>query len=281
MASKRKLIRQAVAAILGTASGDPPVYPTAAGANVFPFRARNVPSGRLPAICVYTRRDRLDNNYNGLQSRELGLTVEILAKANEDLDDTLDDIALTVETLLDADDTFGETAERSYFEETIVGLFSEGANIYGSASLTYRVDYVQEPVLPEDLDDFLLAQIGVDIDGVGDVLTGDEYDLTVGRYYHLIGGDWTGRTTGDFFIAAAADAAAFTSPDQMVQEIGTIKTGDADDLPEGVLYRIIEGTINGKTSGIYEASAADEADFTSADQVVCLIDHRTVVTIPQ
>jgi len=99
MAHHRKIIRDAVAAVLTTAD-------TAAGDKVYTSRSRPVPEQTLkqsPVLSVYTADEtsRKTADSHALE-RVLMVSIEGLAAGGDDLDDTLDNLAEQVEAAINA-----------------------------------------------------------------------------------------------------------------------------------------------------------------------------------
>lgn len=132
----RKIIRDAVVSRLTGLS--------ATGARVYPTRTYPVDVDSLPALCVYTLSeessvDSLGTN-RGL-SRRLDLIVEAVARVNATLDDTLDAIALEIETAIAADPTLGGLAKDCTLASTRIAVRGEAEKETGAAVLTYSVTY--------------------------------------------------------------------------------------------------------------------------------------------
>jgi hypothetical protein len=134
---ERKAIRDAVVAQL---SGQ-----TAAGARVFASRQSSVKKVELPAICVYTDSEEVDEESADSSprwlKRKLLLAVEVWAGAASGVDDVLDALALEVETAMDSDDSLGGTAFWSWPASTEVGLTEIGNQPVGCCRMLYTVVY--------------------------------------------------------------------------------------------------------------------------------------------
>lgn len=137
MAHPRKLIRQAVVAQLIAAS-------TAAGSRV--EATREIPRRRTtePAIGVYTPTETNESDTRSAP-RELKRSTEVIIEAivvgTSGVDDALDDIAEEIEDALDADDTFGGTANESNYVGTDLETIEDGARTVGLVRLTYNAVY--------------------------------------------------------------------------------------------------------------------------------------------
>lgn len=78
------------------------------GARVSANRVHVFESLDLPALRVYAEsEDKQDELMGGRQQRRVTFTIEALAKQNSALEDTLDQIALEVETAIAIDQTLG------------------------------------------------------------------------------------------------------------------------------------------------------------------------------
>ena len=164
----RRLIRDAFVAVL---TGLPTT-----GANVFKSRVRALwETEELPALLVYTQDDRAEifNEAPRRYERTASVAVEIVARANDDLDDVLDGIADEVEAALFdnpyllVSDGQGGTVARSadtVLTTTEIKILKEGDTEIGAARLTFDATYYQDA--PADVsttgnpDD--LATVGLD-----------------------------------------------------------------------------------------------------------------------
>lgn len=134
MTSKRKTIRHAIANVL--------LNNTSAGAHVYASRTRKLSKESLPAILVYTNNEDVEvfNESPREYRRTLTLGIEIAARADDDLDDTLDDIAQEVERILSENQTPGGADTLLLTGATIV-LNADGDNQHGGCVLTYDAIY--------------------------------------------------------------------------------------------------------------------------------------------
>lgn len=152
------MIRQAVVDLLATPVDD--VYPTDAGANVFKSRVRAIWAEELPCICVYVRSDdaSIFNESPIEYRRDAEIVVEISARLDDDLDDTLDTIAAQVERVLILNETLKPDGwPNDYWPEIRLGNTSitlngqDGDNQHGAAIITFGCRYFQDA--PEDITD--------------------------------------------------------------------------------------------------------------------------------
>jgi len=98
----RKQIRDKIVTLL--------IGKTDAAANVFPSRVRPIEEESLPTLQVYANSESVSIWQEAPREyeRKLSLSIQITAKANDSLEDTLDHIAEQVEDLLRQDHTLGE-----------------------------------------------------------------------------------------------------------------------------------------------------------------------------
>lgn len=154
MAHQRKLVRQAVVALLTNA--------TSAGARVFDTRRAPHKRSLLPAIVVYTLREP-DVVESGEAPRELERVVraEIAGYVADTeavpLGDAMDDLAEQIEAVMDANRYLGGAAAESVLESTEMMVPTEDDRSdppVGIVVLTYAVTYRTEPTVGP-LDDFI------------------------------------------------------------------------------------------------------------------------------
>jgi hypothetical protein len=157
MAHPRKLIRQAVVALLAGAN-------TAAGARVQGTRVEPHKKSQLPAISVYTLREPVDQAAsNDTAPRELTRDVKLEITgwvAHSDVlpvDDAMDDLAEQIEAAMDADPYLGGKAADSILEDTVMQVLEDDGRsdpLIGIVTLTYSATYRTSPAAPANLDDF-------------------------------------------------------------------------------------------------------------------------------
>ena len=147
----RTLIREAVAARL---SADlPKVDPRITPARISIHRATPLFAGKLPAILIYTRDERIENQPNadpGLRYRKLELSIEIVASGDAAAEEA-DTLAQAVEAILDSDESLGLLVEGTRLTRTEVDQGGEGDTPILAALLTFEVSYWTRPIKsPED-----------------------------------------------------------------------------------------------------------------------------------
>lgn len=147
---QRKVIRHKVAALLkGSTDAGDRVY----ASRVLPYRKL-----QLPAISVYTLDD--DVTADSITTapreltRELSLVIECWVAAAENTDDSLDDIARQVESVMHADPYLAGDAADSILNTTTMEVLEESERRLGFVSLAYQVIYrTLAPEAPDDLED--------------------------------------------------------------------------------------------------------------------------------
>lgn len=149
---QRQVIREAVLQVLQAHTGL---------SNRYTGRLQPTGSEKLPfvrvAIAGETSQEHSDQ---WSEKRTVTVLLALYAKAEEHLDDVLDSLAVTVESLLCQDQTLGGACESLRYKGAAFD-FDGPANEIGSLTLSYECVYVwaPAPVLP----DFITAQIGIDM----------------------------------------------------------------------------------------------------------------------
>lgn len=130
---RRQLREAAAAALTGL---------TTTGAHVFQSRMRPQEDAGLPCLLVETNdEDIAAASVGAQQERDLTLLVRGIAKAAADLDDTLDAIALEVETALAAVPTLGNKAAGMQLRGIKVDFDDSTNKPVGQITLDYRLTY--------------------------------------------------------------------------------------------------------------------------------------------
>ena len=149
MKHPRTLIREAVAARLLEAL--PKVDARITASRISIHRSTPLFAGKLPAILVYTRDERIEDQPNadpGLRYRKLELSVEIIA-SGEAAAEEADGLAQAVEAALDADETLGLLVEGTRITRTEVDQGGEGDTPILAARLSFEVSYWTKPVIDD------------------------------------------------------------------------------------------------------------------------------------
>lgn len=159
MPHERTAIRDAVVAQLIAGS-------TSAGARVYGSRLKPLVEAELPAVLVYTDSESVDpasaNSSPRWLRRTVELTVEGVVRVAEGLQTELDDLALEIETAMDSDLEFGQTAFSSTLAGTEVGMKMDGNQPMGMVRLVYNVVYETDLRVAEqdaELEDLETADI--------------------------------------------------------------------------------------------------------------------------
>jgi hypothetical protein len=146
MKHPRTLIREAVAARLS--ANLQKVDPRITAARISIHRTTPLFAGKLPAVLIYTRDERIEDQPNadpGLRYRKLELSVEIIA-SGESAAEEADVLAQAVEAILDADETLGLLVEGTRLTRTEVDQGGEGDTPVLAARLSFEVSYWTRPV---------------------------------------------------------------------------------------------------------------------------------------
>lgn len=137
MAHKRQLIRDALKAMI--------LSNTDAGTNVYSNRVTKAWQTELPMIKIlYGSETALPRAVNSRQSiRNLSLIVEVIAEANENLDDTLDTLSQQVEQIIAADYSISGNALSSILTSTEPSFDGEGESVVGKLTLNFETKYIE------------------------------------------------------------------------------------------------------------------------------------------
>lgn len=152
----RKQIRDAIVTALLTKTG--------AGTRVYPNRVRPWRAKNLPAIGVYTKSEEANHHDSAPRAyeRRALVVVEIVADADDHLDDVLDLQALLVETILLADPTMGGVADDLVLSDSSLDFLEKGDTLQGCCAITFEATYWTEQPEPT-LDDFETANVEWDV----------------------------------------------------------------------------------------------------------------------
>ena len=133
MPHARKTLREAIAAaVTGLAL---------TGARVHQSRMRPQREDALPCLLVETNDEEIAEGIDSKQQRSLSVVITGMAKSTVTLDDTLDQIALEIETAMDADSTFGGTCSGSTLVNIKISFDDTTDKPVGQISLEYRATY--------------------------------------------------------------------------------------------------------------------------------------------
>lgn len=108
------------------------------------YESKVYPIDTVPSIMVYTPNEQVIDYTIGFprtQTRQLNLIVEIFAKANANLDQTTDSLALEVEDILSKDPTLGGMVKDLSLHSSETILSSEGDKPIAVTTLTYHLTY--------------------------------------------------------------------------------------------------------------------------------------------
>lgn len=150
MKHPRTLIREAVKERL--LAQLPTIDPRITDSRISIHRSTPLFAGKLPAILIYTRDERIEDQPNadpGLRHRKLELSVEIIA-SGEAAAQEADVLAQAVEAVLDADDTLGLLVEGTRLTRTEVDQGGDGDTPVLAVRLSFEVSYWTRPVAPPE-----------------------------------------------------------------------------------------------------------------------------------
>ena len=146
MSHARQQVRDAVFTQLGTNIGG--------GVGSNKFKSRVYPHDTLPCVSVYTRNDQLDLDSSAMgdeRGHTLEVVVECRAKVTTGYDDTLDDIALSVESLIATDSTLGQKVKDIDLISTIIDLSDDSDQPTALAVMTFEAIYRYRRTDPEKI----------------------------------------------------------------------------------------------------------------------------------
>ena len=146
MKHPRTLIREAVAALLS--ANLPKVDARITASRISIHRSTPLFAGKLPAILIYTRDERIEEQPNadpGLRYRKLELSVEIITSGDAAAEEA-DLLAQAVEAILDLDETLGLLVEGIRLTRTEVDQGGDGDTPVLAARLLFEVSYWTRPV---------------------------------------------------------------------------------------------------------------------------------------
>jgi hypothetical protein len=117
------------------------------GARVYQSRVRNLADTDLPALRIYTEQEEIADNLGttyqsnpDLQNRIITLRCEALAKANTELDDTLDLMCKEVEIAIAANPTLGGLAKiQCWLLSTNISMEDGLEKPVGIATMTWKL----------------------------------------------------------------------------------------------------------------------------------------------
>lgn len=141
MAHARKQIRDSIVTAI---SGNP-------GVTVEASRAYPALQSQMPIYLVYTTRDFVDESMSTANGRMRVCTVVIdalIAATEADVDDTLDEHAVYIESQLN-DSRLGGVVLKTILQESELTVNTEGDVGLGILTLTYSVTYRTVPADPE------------------------------------------------------------------------------------------------------------------------------------
>jgi hypothetical protein len=134
MAGQKKIIRNKIKELL--------MDKTSAGDAVFSNRAITFSDERLPAINIQTVNESAElwSQAKKTYKRKARIAIICAAKANEDVDDLLDDMADEIEEILLLDESLGDTVETILYKDTQLNV-EMGDGTLGAQLINFEVTY--------------------------------------------------------------------------------------------------------------------------------------------
>lgn len=147
MSHARTQIRNAVTALL--------LNNTSAGDKVYESRIYPLDDPKLPAILVYTKQESVNDQMSvskpRTQHRELQLVIEVYVKANSNIDETADGLALEIEQIIGAAPSIGGLVKDTILNTTEIQYSDEGEKPIAVIILTFAVLYAVKENTPQTL----------------------------------------------------------------------------------------------------------------------------------
>ncbi len=136
---KRQLIREATKQLLLDASI------TEVGTNIFSNRVSAFWRSELPCISIFIKNEEASPRDLSNKSfiRKATLSFEVHAEAVEDLDNTLDSIADSIETVMNDNPTLNNTISSHILQDTEIELSGEATTPIGVLSINYQITYIK------------------------------------------------------------------------------------------------------------------------------------------
>jgi len=116
---------------------------TTTGNRVYQSRVRRLSPAELPALRIYTDGDDAETISMGrpaAQDRIVEIRVEAVAKASDNLDNTLDTICKEVETVIGNNPTLSGKARDCLYTGAKIDLQENGDSQVGVATLSFTAD---------------------------------------------------------------------------------------------------------------------------------------------
>lgn len=138
MAHRRRIVRDAaVTRLTGLAT---------TGSNVFNSRARVLADSQLPALRVYTPQERAETGSDllgdSMKMHRIELRVEVVAKAADTVENTIDAICELVEAAIATDETLGGVTQWCAYQSTDIEYEDEDQTVM-QATLSFEAIYIQ------------------------------------------------------------------------------------------------------------------------------------------
>lgn len=153
MSHQREGIRDALATLLAGITGVVGVHNN---------RTRRLFPEELPAILIYTKSETAEIAIVAPREylRTMKLAIEVVAKADDELDETLDDICEAIETRIFRNETLNGLVSDLKYSDTEIDFVPDGEQPVGAARLTFDCEYYTlAPDEQPNLDDWETSHI--------------------------------------------------------------------------------------------------------------------------
>ena len=110
---------------------------------VFPSRAYVIPHNQMPCFCVYGDPELLEkavksHHQPGIQKRHIRTQVFAITKADDNIEDAVDDLCEKVETKVFEDFTLGGLVAETTLIDTSTHISGEPGSLVGTAVMTFE-----------------------------------------------------------------------------------------------------------------------------------------------
>lgn len=124
---------------------------TTTGSNVFAGRVYPLTNGELPGACVYTLNESSELVTKTTLLRQVQVNVEAYVKADENFEDTVDQIAAEVEAAIESNTALQALVKDIHPTEFEKDILREGEKPVGIGVMTFMTTYTTNPTDPETI----------------------------------------------------------------------------------------------------------------------------------
>ena len=120
---------------------------TTTGTNVFTSRVYALPQVSLPALCIYTKDESteyISMTIPRTLQRNLNLSVEIFVAANQNSDNTIDQICTEIEQAISNDVTISGKAKDTMITSVDIDFDGDGEVPVARATMNLLITYINE-----------------------------------------------------------------------------------------------------------------------------------------